>query len=335
MTAVQVQTQIPDRDELMRLVPHQSFRLVKFFENMAKDVSTTLPAAIGESLQGPTGGVGDRDVVIFDGTSGFAVKDSGIPIDALAPLASPHFTGVPTAPTAAPGTLTTQIATTAFVTGATSGFVKGPASSVNSAIALFNGVTGAQIKDSTVLLSSLAPVASPALTGNPTAPTQSLGDNDTSIATTAFVQSAISNLSASAAYFSAHNNGFSQSIPSGAFTTLFQGAVLFNVGGFYNNIANTWTPPAGRLVQLSGAVTINTTAGTLVAVAIFKNGAVFKRGVMTLGSGSNSNTVTVQCIDLPSGTDVYDLRVSQSSGVNQSTFGAAESTYFQGTTIQA
>lgn len=35
-----------------------------------------------------------------------------------------------------------------------------------------------------------APLASPALTGNPTAPTPTLGDNDTSIATTAFVQTA-------------------------------------------------------------------------------------------------------------------------------------------------
>lgn len=36
-----------------------------------------------------------------------------------------------------------------------------------------------------------APLASPALTGNPTAPTPAVGDNDTSIATTAFVQAEI------------------------------------------------------------------------------------------------------------------------------------------------
>jgi hypothetical protein len=36
-------------------------------------------------------------------------------------------------------------------------------------------------------LSAYAPLASPALTGNPTAPTPTAGDNDTSIATTAFV----------------------------------------------------------------------------------------------------------------------------------------------------
>lgn len=41
-------------------------------------------------------------------------------------------------------------------------------------------------------LATYAPLASPALTGNPTAPTASPGDNDTSIATTAFVTAAIS-----------------------------------------------------------------------------------------------------------------------------------------------
>jgi hypothetical protein len=40
-------------------------------------------------------------------------------------------------------------------------------------------------------LNLLAPKASPALTGNPTAPTPAFGDNDTSIATTAFVQAAM------------------------------------------------------------------------------------------------------------------------------------------------
>ena len=37
-----------------------------------------------------------------------------------------------------------------------------------------------------------APLASPALTGNPTAPTQEAGNNSTRIATTAFVQTAVS-----------------------------------------------------------------------------------------------------------------------------------------------
>jgi hypothetical protein len=44
-------------------------------------------------------------------------------------------------------------------------------------------------------LESYAPLASPALTGNPTAPTQSLGDDSTNIATTAFVQSTVGSIS--------------------------------------------------------------------------------------------------------------------------------------------
>lgn len=43
-----------------------------------------------------------------------------------------------------------------------------------------------------------APLASPALTGTPTAPTAALGTNSTQVATTAFVQSAVSNMIVSA-----------------------------------------------------------------------------------------------------------------------------------------
>jgi hypothetical protein len=43
--------------------------------------------------------------------------------------------------------------------------------------------------------SGLAPLNSPGFTGNPTAPTQSAGNNSTRLATTAFVQTAIAGVS--------------------------------------------------------------------------------------------------------------------------------------------
>lgn len=86
----------------------------------------------------------------------------------LAPLNSPNFTGTPTAPTASPGTATTQIATTSFVTGSLSGLLTAAAAST-----------------------TYAPKASPALTGTPTAPTAAAGDSSTQLATTAFVQALI------------------------------------------------------------------------------------------------------------------------------------------------
>jgi hypothetical protein len=96
------------------------------------------------------------------------VTDLTTDLSAKAPLASPTFTGVPDAPTAAVDTNTTQVATTAYVVG--QGYLKSATAS-----------------------STYAPLDSPALTGNPTAPTATVGDNDTTIATTAFVNAEIAN----------------------------------------------------------------------------------------------------------------------------------------------
>jgi hypothetical protein len=98
-------------------------------------------------------------------------------------LVSPAFTGTPTAPTAAPGVNTTQIATTAYVTAAlaTVGGVQsfnGRAGVVTLAAADITGAGGALL-------------ASPTFTGAPAAPTATAGTNTTQIATTAFVNAAL------------------------------------------------------------------------------------------------------------------------------------------------
>ncbi len=64
------------------------------------------------SVSVSTNGVG------IGGTVANASTTPAITITGAAPLASPALTGVPTAPTAAAGTSTTQLATTAFVTSA-------------------------------------------------------------------------------------------------------------------------------------------------------------------------------------------------------------------------
>ena len=107
---------------------------------------------------------------VMDGTANvgtslkYARADHVHPTDtSRAPLASPTFTGVPAAPTAAVDTNTTQLATTAYVVG--QGYAK---------------------------------LASPALSGTPTAPTATVGTNTTQIATTAFVTSAVPSFGATA-----------------------------------------------------------------------------------------------------------------------------------------
>jgi hypothetical protein len=101
-------------------------------------------------------------------------------------LASPSFTGVPLAPTAVSGAANQQIATTAFVAAALA---------AATGVASFNTRTGAvTLTAADVTGAGGAPLASPAFTGNPTAPTQAPGDDDTSIATTAFVMAAIAGM---------------------------------------------------------------------------------------------------------------------------------------------
>jgi hypothetical protein len=125
-------------------------------------------------------------------------------------IASPTLTGVPAAPTAAPGTSTTQLATTAFVEAARVILAAADALKAPIASPTLTGVpaaptaapgtnttqlaTTAFVEAARVILVAAtalkADIASPALTGVPAAPTASPGTNTTQLATTAFVEAA-------------------------------------------------------------------------------------------------------------------------------------------------
>ena len=138
-------------------------------------------------------------------------------MSSYAPKASPALTGVPTSTTAAADTNTTQIATTAFVVGQASASTP----LVNSTAAIGTSLkyaradhvhptdtsraplasptfTGTVTIPAGASISGFAPLASPAFTGTPSLPTgttavtQTAGTNNTSVATTAFVTTAVS-----------------------------------------------------------------------------------------------------------------------------------------------
>lgn len=106
-------------------------------------------------------------------------------LDAKVGLTSPALTGMPTAPTAAADTNSTQLATTAFVLG--QGSATAPAMDGTAAMGTATRFARADHVHPTD--TSRAPLASPAFTGTPTAPTAASGTNTTQIATTAFVRS--------------------------------------------------------------------------------------------------------------------------------------------------
>jgi alpha-tubulin suppressor-like RCC1 family protein len=167
-----------------------------------------------KGADGTGGGGGGGDMLRANNLSD--VLDASVSLANIggAPKNSPAFTGNPTAPTPAANDNDTSIATTAFVTTAITG--KADKSYVDSQ----NATQDVNIADKISHLGDtmtgqlglptgpsanhavrrdyvdaadalLAPKANPVFTGNPQAPTPIAGDNDTSIATTAFVKSAI------------------------------------------------------------------------------------------------------------------------------------------------
>ena len=160
--------------------------------------------------------------------------DADAAIALKADIASPTFTGTPAAPTAGAGTNTTQLATTAFVTAAVAAVIDSAPGALdtlnelaaalgddaNFATTITNSIAAVQADvdqnevDGDAADSALsgrldtleadpttasavalkADIASPALTGTPTAPTAAADTNTTQIATTAYVQTEIADL---------------------------------------------------------------------------------------------------------------------------------------------
>ncbi|EFB9875971.1 phage tail protein [Escherichia coli] len=122
------------------------------------------------------------------------------PHSQYAPKESPTFTGTPKAPTPAAGNNTTRIATTEFVQAAITALINGAPATLDTLKEIAAAINN-DPKFSTTINNALAlkaPLSSPALTGTPTAPTAAQSVNNTQIATTAFVKSAIAAMVGSA-----------------------------------------------------------------------------------------------------------------------------------------
>lgn len=183
---------------------------------------------------------------------GLITACAAVPIDfsLYAPLASPTFTGTPAGPTAAPGTNTTQFATTAFVFAA---------------------------------VAPLAPIASPTFTGTPIGTTPaSATDNSLKIPTTAW----IFNWAASSAGFTrkawatytisggvltlVNNAGMTLTyVSAGVYTLTVSALASFGTGALKINISNgaNTTPLVGFGPRVTAATTYTIRSFTLATTA--------------------------------------------------------------------
>ncbi|HDO7644258.1 TPA: phage tail protein [Escherichia coli] len=181
---------------------------------------------------------------------------------------NPTFTGEPKAPTPAAGNNTTRIATTEFVQAAITALINGAPATLDTLKEIAAAINNDPKFSITInnALALKAPLSSPALTGTPTAPTAAQSVNNTQIATTAFVKSAIAAMVGSA--------------PAALDTLNELAAALGNDPNFATTMLNALAgkqPLDNTLTNLSG----KDVAGLLAYLGL---GEAAKRGV---GTGEN------------------------------------------------
>ncbi|AVH85346.1 hypothetical protein RsoM2USA_418 [Ralstonia phage RsoM2USA] len=184
-------------------------------------------------------------------------------------LNSPTFTGTPAAPTAALGTNTTQIATTAFVAGAISNM---------SYVSSFNGRTGAvTLTQSDVTNVGIALLSGSDFTGTVTAPTPATSDNSTKVATTAFVKTVVASSGVSTF------NGRSGDV------SLTSSDILNAGGALLTSPAFTGTPTAPTPATSDNSTQIATTAFVKTALSGYTLPVATGStpGAVIVGSGIN------------------------------------------------
>lgn len=193
------------------------------------------------------------------------------PHSQYAPKASPTFTGTPKAPTPAAGNNTTQVATTAFVQAALTALINGAPATLDTLKEIAAAINNDPNFSTTInnALALKAPLSSPALTGTPTAPTAAQSVNNTQIATTAFVKSAIAGMVGSA--------------PAALDTLNELAAALGNDPNFATTMLNALAgkqPLDNTLTNLSG----KDVAGLLTYLGLGDLGTASRRNV---GTGAN------------------------------------------------
>ncbi|EKQ3445253.1 phage tail protein [Escherichia coli] len=184
---------------------------------------------------------------------------------------NPTFTGEPKAPTPAAGNNTTRIATTEFVQAAITALINGAPATLDTLKEIAAAINN-DPKFSTTINNALAlkaPLSSPALTGTPTAPTAAQSANNTQIATTAFVKSAIAAMVGSA--------------PAALDTLNELAAALGNDPNFSTTVLNALAgkqPLDNTLTNLSG----KDVAGLLAYLGLGEARYVIQRGANANGA---------------------------------------------------
>jgi hypothetical protein len=215
-------------------------------------------------------------------------------VSGLAPLASPAFTGTPTAPTPTAGDNSTKVATTAFVTGTYAPLASPALTGIPTAPTATTGTNTTQVATTAFVLNSMgsfAPINSPTFTGTVVAPTPTAGDNTTKVATTAFVATSFAPLA------SPTFTGRLQS-PAFAFSTV----ALGNISGTNTlnlALASEWSATLVGATTFAFTNTLGTNISEVIYLRLTNAGAfAITWPASTKFAGKSAPTFTTGGVDI-------------------------------------
>jgi len=189
----------------------------------------------------------------------------------------------------------------------------------------YQHLTTAQVGIVNGVPATYAPLASPALTGTPTAPTAAVGTNTTQLATTAFV---LANAASSGPIFSVYQST-AQSLTAATFTKIQFQTKEYDSANAFDNVTNyRFQPIVPGYYFFTGLLNFAAST-TTTELALYKNGALFKASTFYANNGSAALGVTVYL----NGTTDY-VEAWGYSGVTQNSSSGASLTYFQGNFIR-
>ena len=245
------------------------------------------------------------------GTVTLVVSD----VSGAAPTVGPAFTGTVTAPTAAYGTNSTVLATTAFVQGekvspAFTGTPVAPtagAGTNNTQIATTAYTDTAVSNFNDIVTATYAPLISPALSGTPTSTTFAYGTNGTQIATTAFVQGE----KASPAFTGVPTAPTANTLTANTqiATTEFVKNITGSLGTMSQQNSNAVTITGGNISGITPLALFDGGTGSSTAVGARTNLGLASGATTTVGTMAVQNATSV-AITGGSITGITDLAVA-------------------------
>jgi hypothetical protein len=113
---------------------------------------------------------------------------------------------------------------------------------------------------------------------------------------------------------------------------------LFQNGNYLNLSTHTWSPPAGVVFLHAQCLVLNLSAQFRSGLlAIYKNGSPLSDSYRTLdptyGFGTIGASIQTSVIDICSGSDTYDVRISVGQQDSPSVSGINQSSVFIGTLL--